>query len=65
MKKVKFLKSPVGLGFAYCQHEEAEINENQANEFIELGYAVEIIEETAPVEKAVKPAPKNVEKAVK
>jgi len=58
METIQFIKSPVGFGLGYHIGEIAEINENQANELVELGYATKI-------EKAVKVEPKTIKKAVK
>ena len=58
METIQFIKSPVGFGLGYHIGETAEINENQANELVELGYATLI-------EKAVKVEPKTIKKAVK
>lgn len=56
--EIQFIKSPVGFGLGYHISEIAEINENQANELVELGYAIKI-------GKAVKVEPKTIKKAVK
>ena len=57
--EIQFIKSPVGtFGLGYHVGETTEINEQQANELIELGFAVKI-------EKAVKSEPKEIKKAVK
>jgi hypothetical protein len=56
--EIQFIKSPVGFGLGYHIGEIASINENQANELVELGFAVKI-------EKAVKVEPKTIKKAVK
>jgi len=57
--EIQFIKSPIGaFGLGYHVSEIAEINEQQANELIELGFAVKI-------EKAVKSEPKEIKKAVK
>ncbi len=58
METIQFIKSPVGFGLGYHIGETAEINENQADELVELGYAIKI-------EKAVKVEPKTIKKAVK
>lgn len=74
MKKIKFIKSPLALGLGYSAGEEGTFETNQANELIELGLAEEVVKSIAevspedefpPIEKAVKPEPKNKEKAVK
>ena len=56
--EIQFIKSPVGFGLGYHIGEIASINENQANELVELGFAVKI-------EKAVKVEVKTIKKAVK
>jgi hypothetical protein len=56
--EIQFIKSPVGFGLGYHIGEITTINENQANELVELGFAVKI-------EKAVKVEPKTIKKAVK
>jgi hypothetical protein len=56
--EIQFIKSPVGFGLGYHIGELATINENQANELVELGFAVKI-------EKAVKVEVKTIKKAVK
>ena len=58
METIQFIKSPVGFGLGYHIGEIAEINGNQANELVELGFAVKI-------ETAVKVEPKTIKKAVK
>ena len=58
MEKIQFIKSPVGFGLGYHIGEITEINTNQANELVELGYAIKI-------ETAVKLEPKTIKKAVK
>jgi hypothetical protein len=56
--EIQFIKSPIGFGLGYHIGELATINENQANELVELGFAVKI-------EKAVKVETKTIKKAVK
>ena len=56
--EIQFIKSPIGFGLGYHIGELATINENQANELVELGFAVKI-------EKAVKVEVKTIKKAVK
>ena len=56
--EIQFIKSPVGFGLGYHIGEITTINENQANELVELGFAVKI-------EKAVKVEIKTIKKAVK
>ena len=56
--EIQFIKSPVGFGLGYHIGEITTINENQANELVELGFAVKI-------EKAVKVEVKSIKKAVK
>jgi len=56
--EIQFIKSPVGFGLGYHIGEITTINENQANELVELGFAVKI-------EKAVKVETKTIKKAVK
>jgi hypothetical protein len=56
--EIQFIKSPIGFGLGYHIGETATINENQANELVELGFAVKI-------EKAVKVEVKTIKKAVK
>ena len=56
--EIQFIKSPVGFGLGYHIGEITTINENQANELVELGFAVKI-------EKAVKVEVKTIKKAVK
>lgn len=56
--EIQFIKSPVGFGLGYHIGELATINENQANELVELGFAVKI-------EQAVKVEAKTIKKAVK
>lgn len=56
--EIQFIKSPVGFGLGYHIGEITTINENQANELVELGFAVKI-------EKAVKFEAKTIKKAVK
>ncbi len=56
--EIQFIKSPIGFGLGYHIGELATINENQANELVELGFAVKI-------EQAVKVEPKEIKKAVK
>lgn len=61
MKKIKFIKNPIGaFGLAYVIGEEAELEINQANELVDLKFAV-FVEE---IEKAEKPKVKT-EKAIK
>lgn len=44
--KVKFTKSPIGaFGLAYGEGMEADLNEGQAEQLIEAGYAICIDEE--------------------
>ena len=46
MKKVKFIKSPItAFRLAYGEGTEGEFSETLANELIEAGYAVEVIDE--------------------
>lgn len=56
--EIQFIKSPIGFGLGYHIGELATINENQANELVELGFAVKI-------EQAVKVEVKTIKKAVK
>lgn len=56
--EIQFIKSPVGFGLGYHIGEITTINENQANELVELGFAVKI-------EKAVKVEAKTIKKAIK
>lgn len=56
--EIQFIKSPVGFGLGYHIGEITTINENQANELVELGFAVKI-------EQAVKVETKTIKKAVK
>jgi hypothetical protein len=56
--EIQFIKSPVGFGLGYHIGEITTINENQANELVELGFAVKI-------EKAIKVEVKTIKKAVK
>jgi hypothetical protein len=56
--EIQFIKSPIGFGLGYHIGELATINENQANELVELGFAVKI-------EKAIKVEAKTIKKAVK
>lgn len=58
METIQFIKSPIGFGLGYHIGEIASINENQADELVELGFAVKI-------EKAVKVEVKTIKKAVK
>jgi hypothetical protein len=60
MKKIKFIKSPMGLGLGYSEGEEGIFETIQADELIELGLAIEI---ETPIEKAEKVV--KAEKAVK
>jgi len=56
--EIQFIKSPIGFGLGYHIGETATINENQANELVELGFAVKI-------EQAVKVETKTIKKAIK
>lgn len=50
MKKIKFLKSPVGAFLlAYFENDIADIEENLATEIIESGFGIEVIEETLEI----------------
>lgn len=62
METIQFIKSPVGFGLGYHIGEIASINENQANELVELGFAIKL---DKPIEKAVKVETKTIKKAVK
>ena len=60
MKKIKFLKSPVGAFLlAYFENDIADIEENLATEIIESGFGIEVIEEISIVEEEVKPKKKK------
>jgi hypothetical protein len=59
--KIRFIQSPIVVGLAYPVGAEAEINEIQAKELIETGFA-EAIEE---VRNADEVKPTEVKKAVK
>jgi len=56
--EIQFIKSPIGFGLGYHIGELATINENQANELVELGFAVKI-------EQAVKVETKTIKKSIK
>lgn len=45
MKTIKFIKSPVSLGFGYHVGESGKFEEEKANELIEKGFAIEVKEE--------------------
>jgi hypothetical protein len=40
--RIKFIKSPTGIGYGYHEGEEANFPNNQARVFIEDGYAEEV-----------------------
>jgi hypothetical protein len=62
MKKIKFIKSPVGaFNLAYQIGMEAEINAGQAEQLVELGYAVFIEEKQTP-EKDIVSSPEKPKK---
>lgn len=56
--KIRFIKGAAPVGFGYHEGEEAELNDVQAKELIETGYAEEI-------KRAVTEEPKEIKKAVK
>ena len=59
---ITFIQSPVGaFGLGYHIGETTELNDTQATELIELGFAIEVEQ----VEKAIKSEPKEIKKAVK
>ena len=60
--EIQFIKSPVGFGLGYHIGEITTINENQADELVELGFAIKL---DKPIEKAVKVETKTIKKAVK
>lgn len=60
--EIQFIKSPIGFGLGYHIGEVASINENQADELVELGFAIKLEQ---PIEKAVKVEVKTIKKAVK
>jgi|688.fasta_scaffold133123_2 hypothetical protein len=63
--KVKFIISPIGaFGLAYSEGMEADLNEGQAEQLIEAGYAICIDEEVkqTAVSKEVKETPEKPKK---
>jgi hypothetical protein len=63
MRKIKFIKSPVGaFNLAYQIGSEAEINEGQANVLVDAGYAVFIGEKEVP-EKQIVESPEKPKKS--
>lgn len=59
--KIKFIQSAIPLGLAYAVGSEADLNEAQAKELIETGFAeaVEVVKTMDAVQ------PQEIKKAVK
>ena len=61
MKKIQFVKSPVGAFLlAYFEKDIAELEEKLAAEIIESGFGIEVIDEQiSTIEEEVKPKKKK------